>query len=105
MAVKRDHAQRRGERETGFEPLPAVKRVPVMALHTEMEGFAGPADNSVLVENRKTGTGVRVTADRPLARMTVWSIRPTRCPEPFINVKVEPGSEFTWRISYEFYTK
>ena len=66
---------------------------------------ATAADYDIRVENRKTGTGVRVTADRLLARMTVWSIRPTLCPEPFINVKVEPGGEFTWRISYEFYTK
>lgn len=67
-------------------------------------GFsADPKDYDIRVENRKTGAGVRITADRPLARLIVWSVRPTRCPEPFINVRVEPGSEFTWRISYEFY--
>ena len=69
-------------------------------------GF-GPtaADYDIRVENRKTGVGVRITADRPLARLMVWSIRPTRCPEPFINVKVQPGQDFTWRIAYEFYAK
>jgi hypothetical protein len=67
-------------------------------------GFGdAPKDYDIRVENRKTGAGVRITADRPLVRMTFWSIRPTRCPEPFINVRVDPGSEFTWRISYEFY--
>jgi hypothetical protein len=62
-----------------------------------------PKDYDIRVENRKTGAGVRITADRPLARMAVWAIRPTRCPEPFINLRVEPGGEFAWRISYEFY--
>jgi hypothetical protein len=62
-----------------------------------------PKDYDIRVENSKTGAGVRITADRPLARMAVWAIRPTRCPEPFINLRVEPGSEFAWRISYEFY--
>jgi len=68
-------------------------------------GFSGDSrDYDIRVENRRTGAGVRITADRPLARLMVWSIRPTRCPEPFINVRAEPGKEFTWRISYEFYT-
>jgi hypothetical protein len=35
--------------------------------------------------------------------MVVWSIRPVRSPEPFIDVRVAPGSQFTWRITYEFY--
>jgi len=69
-------------------------------------GFSGDSrDYDIRVENRKTGAGVRITADRPLARLMVWSIRPARCPEPFINVRVEPGAEFTWRISYEFYAR
>lgn len=72
----------------------------------QVAGFSPiAADFDIRVENRKTGTGVRITADRPLARMVVWSIRPTRCPEPFIEVKAEPGGEFTWRITYAFYAK
>jgi hypothetical protein len=68
-------------------------------------GFGNdPKDFDIRVENRKTGAGVRITGDRPLARLVVWAIRPTRCPEAFIDVRVEPGREFTWRIAYEFYT-
>ena len=68
-------------------------------------GFAAdPKDYDIRVENRRTGAGVRITSDRPLARMVVWAIRPTRCPEAFVDVRVEPGREFTWRITYEFYT-
>ena len=46
-------------------------------------GFSGDRrDYDIRVENRKTGAGVRITADRPLARFVVWSVRPTRCPSP-----------------------
>ena len=69
-----------------------------------LAGFSGDAkDYDIRVENRKTRAGVRITGDRPLTRLPVWSIRSTRCPEPYINVHAEPGKEFTWRISYEFY--
>jgi hypothetical protein len=27
----------------------------------------------------------------------------TVCPEPYIDVSVEPGSESSWRITYTFY--
>jgi hypothetical protein len=67
-------------------------------------GFGNdPKDFDIRVENRRTGAGVRITADRPVARLVVWAIRPTRCPEAFIDVRLEPGREFTWRITYEFY--
>jgi hypothetical protein len=71
----------------------------------EIAGFGNEAkDYDIRVENQRTGRGVRISGDRPLARLSVWAIRPTRCPEPFINVHVEPGQEFTWRITYAFYS-
>lgn len=67
-------------------------------------GFGGSAaDYDIRVENARAGAGVRITCDRPLTRMVVWGIRPVRSPEPFIDLHVEPGSRFTWRIAYEFY--
>jgi len=62
------------------------------------------ADYDITVENRRAGAGVRIRGDRPLTRLVLWTIRPTRCPEAFIQLRAEPGREFTWRISYELYT-
>lgn len=62
-------------------------------------------DYDFRIENKKTGAGVRITGDKPLTRLNFWSAPATICPEPFINVKVEPGKEMTWRIRYEFYSK
>jgi hypothetical protein len=70
-----------------------------------IEGFgASPRDYDIRVENRKVSAGYRVTADRPLSRLALWSIRSTLCMEPFIRTDVEPGSEITWSYIYDYYT-
>ncbi|PWU12592.1 MAG: hypothetical protein C5B51_00390 [Terriglobia bacterium] len=72
---------------------------------TPIEGFGtSPADYDIRVENAAAGAGVRITADRPLARVNFWSIRTTACAEPFIEGRIEPRREFSWRIVYDFYT-
>jgi hypothetical protein len=76
------------------------------SLFTELEGFgAGAADYDFRVENRHTGAGVRITGDRPLARMVFWCVRTTLSPEPYIALRVEPGRETRWEIAYEFYDR
>jgi hypothetical protein len=71
---------------------------------SDLTGY-GPtaADFDFLVENRKTGTGVRQTGDRPITRINFWSIRTTVCPEAYNHISVAPGAETTWRVTYEFY--
>jgi hypothetical protein len=60
-------------------------------------------DYDFRIENIKTGTGVRITGDRPLSKMNFWASPTTSCPEPFINISVLPGEQFTWTITYDFY--
>lgn len=55
------------------------------------------------IENRKSGAGVRITADRPLQRLAYWACHSTACPEPFIALDINPGETQTWEITYEFY--
>jgi hypothetical protein len=62
-----------------------------------------PKDYDVRIENRQAGVGLHITADRPLSRMALWSIRAPLSLEPFIDMNIEPGAEFTWRITYDFY--
>ena len=72
---------------------------------TDVRGFGDAAkDYDFRIENRKSGAGVRITGDKPLAKVYFWSIRSVACPEPYVNLHVEPGGETTWRIAYEFYT-
>jgi hypothetical protein len=71
---------------------------------TEVEGFGATAsDYDFRIENRKTGAGVRITGDRPLAKLLFWSANLTVCPEPYIDASVAPGKESSWRITYQFY--
>ena len=75
------------------------------SVFTEVDGFGATArDYDIRLENRKAGAGVRITGDRPIAKLVFWSIRTTFCPEPYIDMRIEPGSESAWKIAYEFYT-
>jgi hypothetical protein len=60
-------------------------------------------DYNLSVENRKTGAGVRIRCDQPLLKLVFWASLKAVCPEPYIQIKVEPGKEFNWTISYEYY--
>jgi len=70
-----------------------------------LKGFSNSAeDYDIRVENTKAGAGVRFTSDQPLSKIVFWSSSTTVCPEPYIKMKVEPGQEFNWKITYEYYT-
>ena len=77
---------------------------PKQTIFTELEGFgATPKDYDIRVENLKTGAGVRQTGDRPMSKLVLWSAATTVCPEAFIDLRIDPGAESSWRITYEFY--
>jgi hypothetical protein len=71
---------------------------------SELTGFGDKSkDYDFRIENRKTGAGVRISGDRPLSKVYFWSIRSVACPEPYVDLRVEPGKETKWRITYDFY--
>jgi len=70
-----------------------------------LEGFGtSPKDNDIRIENPKIGAGVRMIGDHPLSHVNLWSIRTVLAVEPFISMRIDPGGEFAWRVSYEYYT-
>ena len=69
------------------------------------EGYGDTAaDTEMIIENETLGAGVRITADRPLIRNMLWSIPSVFAIEPYMAVNIEPGAEFTWTNSFEYYT-
>lgn len=71
----------------------------------QLKGFGPtPADYDIRVENRRTGAGVRVTADRPLSDFVFWTSPRTTCPEAYIHVHAERGQPMEWTITYDFYS-
>jgi hypothetical protein len=72
---------------------------------TPIDGFgAGANDYDIRVENAKLGAGVRITGDRPLLSESLWSIRAVLALEPFLKITIRPGEQFTWTITYRYYT-
>ena len=71
----------------------------------EIQGHSNSVkDYDFRIENVKTGAGVRITGDRPISKIIYWSSATTQCPEPYIDIDVQPGKTFTWTITYDFYT-
>jgi hypothetical protein len=70
-----------------------------------LQGFGPTAsDNDFKIENRKAGTGIRIQGNRPLQNASVWSIRSVLAVEPFVEIAADPGKDFTWQYTYNFYT-
>jgi hypothetical protein len=77
---------------------------PKQTVQTDLTGFGTTSrDYDIRIENRRTGAGVRITSDRPVSRLLLWSPRTTVCPEPYIDLNVAPGRDVSWRIRYDFY--
>jgi hypothetical protein len=73
-------------------------------VYTRISGFGPEArDYDFRVESRDAGVGLRITANRPLARVALWAIRAPHSIEPFIDLCVAPGAEFAWRLQYDYY--
>jgi hypothetical protein len=71
---------------------------------TLLEGYGAQAkDYDLRIENRDAGAGVRIVGDRPLSKLAFWSIRTVACPEPYVQLSIDPGQEERWRLSYTFY--
>jgi hypothetical protein len=70
---------------------------------TPMDGFGADASEyDVRVVNTKSGAGVRVTADRPLVNLMLWSIRAVMSVEPFTEFSVKPGETYSWTLKYRY---
>jgi hypothetical protein len=72
---------------------------------TPVRGFGESLkDHEIRIENARLGVGMRITGNRPLSDASLWSIRTVLSIEPFVSMTIDPGAEFTWLTSYEFYT-
>jgi hypothetical protein len=70
-----------------------------------MQGFSdSPADSRITIADTKVGAGVHIGVDRPFEREMLWSIRTVLAVEPYVAIDVQPGAEFTWTNTYDYYT-
>jgi hypothetical protein len=83
-------AQIQGKQMTFLRQLSKSERIfcnPLLGLSNDKK------DYNFRVENLNTGAGVKITGDQPILKLVFWASPATVCPEPFIQVKVEPGKE------------
>lgn len=68
-----------------------------------LQGFsADPSQYNFVVANQPAGIQVRIQGDKPLVNASVWSIHPVLAVEPFIQIDVAPGQEFSWSYTYTY---
>jgi hypothetical protein len=91
----------RGKEIAYLKPLQGEDRVSV-----GIQGFGtGAKDYDVRVENVRTGAGFRVTSDRPMANLSLWSIRSVISMEPFVDVSTAPGATTEWTYTYTYFAR
>ena len=70
-------------------------------------GFGADAkDNDIRIENKKVGRG-RAHYGRSAVdalRVSSGGVRTVLAPEPYIDLNIEPGQQFAWTYTYEYYT-
>ncbi len=81
-------------------PLTGEERV-----YFSIDGFGtSVADYHVKIENTRAQVGMTITGDRPLYKMSLWSIRSVIAVEPFIDLSIEPGKQADWQYTYDYYS-
>jgi hypothetical protein len=76
-------------------------------IYAELGGYGttDPKENRVSMRHLPSGVSVRATGDKPLKKFNVWGIGSTLCPEPFVQLDIEPGKRAVWSWTYEFTKK
>jgi hypothetical protein len=60
------------------------------------------SDHRFRIANPEAGAAVTIQGDRPLSKIAFYASNPTICPEPFINIKLEPDQKMSWETLYTF---
>jgi hypothetical protein len=62
-----------------------------------------PKDNGWSIES-PVGAGMRVQGDHPMLRIGLFAIRSVVALEPYTQLNIEPGQEFSWNYTYDYYS-
>ena len=74
--------------------LDANERIFVKLLDTR-------ATYALEIRQRATEFGVSISSDQQLSSLLLWINDRVFCPEPYIDIRVEPGEDFTWSVWYD----
>jgi len=72
-------------------------------LFVAIKGFADSIEhNRIIVQHHQSDTGVGIAGDFPLAKLHFFTTPEMICPEPFVDLDVEPGEKQQWTRIYTF---
>ncbi len=75
------------------------------SLFSTIEGYSEtPAHNRAVIRNTRTGAGVDIGGDFPLAAFNFFAEPYSFCPELFIRIEAKPGETRKWTRTYRFFT-
>ena len=75
-------------------------------IYMELDGFGEKsAGFAVKARDTKTGFGVKITGNVPVREWHVWGIKTALCPEPFVDIKLDPGETKKWATRYELFVE
>lgn len=69
---------------------------------TDFSWPVAPATTDLSLIHGASQTTIRIVTDAPPASMSFYAEATAICPEPFVNVRAEPGSACTWTTDYIF---
>src|SRR5262245_1287765 len=70
------------------------------SIFAELAG--APAEqHQITVAHAPSGVSLRITGDRRLTKCNVWSVKTTLCPEPYVELKLDPGQAASWTTTYQ----
>jgi len=73
------------------------------ALFSELEGNqANSEHNHLVVKHAGKSIALTIDGDGTLDHFNFFAVRRSVCPEPFVNVKLEPGKTMRWKTTYTF---
>jgi hypothetical protein len=76
------------------------------SVFAELAGFSSAVtDHAATIENLKSGAGVKIQGDTPLARFHFWATQRAACPEPFVQIELAPGEQAQWQTRYSFFAQ
>ncbi len=68
-----------------------------------LSGFeSDPAHHAAVVICREAGAALRIRGDRPPVDWQFYAQSTAACPEPFVEVDLEPGRSMEWQTAYTF---
>jgi hypothetical protein len=69
-------------------------------LYVILDGHREAKDNAFEIRNVRTGASLRVRGDWTVTKFPVYVARTALCPEPFLDLALEPGAETAWGLEY-----